>query len=57
MKLIDIVKHNDETYSFDFHSDDIKAWSEEDNSKLYVDIKGQELGKKFSYATFQMNLS
>lgn len=51
IKLVDTIKHNDETYSFDFHSDDIKEWGEGDNSKLYVDIKGQELGKKFSYAT------
>jgi len=51
IKLIDSIKHNEETYSFDFHSEDIKEWGEGDNSKLYVDVNGQELGKKFSYAT------
>lgn len=51
INLIDIIKHNDETVSFDFKSDHINTWAEGDSSKLYVNLQGQEVGKKFSYAT------
>jgi len=50
-KLENIIKHNDEVYSFDFSSHEITTWSEGDHSKLYVGVNGAVIGKKFSYAT------
>ena len=51
VKLVDIIRHNEDTFSFDFESKDELTWSEGDHSKLYINIKNSELGKKFSYAT------
>jgi len=51
IKLIDIIKHDSEAYSFDFESHEVNNWSEGDNSKLYVTYDEREVGKKFSYAT------
>ncbi|CAH2213432.1 ferredoxin--NADP reductase [Tepidibacter aestuarii] len=51
IKLINIIKHNNETFSFDFKSSKLKEWSEGDSSKIFISIKGQEVGKKFSYTT------
>jgi len=51
IKLVDIIKHNSEAYSFDFESQEINNWSEGDNSKLHVSYDEKEVGKKFSYAT------
>lgn len=50
-RLVNIIKHNDEIVSFDFSSHEITTWSEGDHSKIYVDVNGSKVGKKFSYAT------
>lgn len=51
IQLNNIIKHNEETYSFDFQSPTLSEWSEGDSSKVYLDVLGKEVGKKFSYAT------
>lgn len=51
LELVDIIKHNDEVVSFDFKQSEVKGWFEGDSSKLFVTLNGQEVGKKFSYAT------
>lgn len=51
IELVDIVKHTDEIYSFDFHSQEINQWHEGDSSKLFIKIGDKEISRKFSYAT------
>lgn len=51
IELKEIIQHNEETFSFDFVSEDITSWAEGDSSKLYVKMGDGEMGKKFSYAT------
>lgn len=51
MKLRDVIKHNDETFSFEFESSDIATWKEGDSSKLFLPVGDAPQGKKFSYAT------
>lgn len=50
LEIIDIVKHNDITYSYDFKGD-LKSWNEGDASKLYLQVDEKEEARKFSYAT------
>lgn len=52
-ELINIIKHDEITYSFDFNSDDIKHWNEGDSSMLIVSVNDTIEGKKFSYASLQ----
>ena len=52
-ELINIIKHDEITYSFDFNSDDIKSWNEGDSSMLIVSVNDTLVGKKFSYASLQ----
>jgi ferredoxin-NADP reductase len=51
LTLKDIVKHNEDTYSFDFDIPKGFNWVEGDSSKLYIKDLFGELGKVFSYAT------
>lgn len=52
-ELINIIKHDEITYSFDFNSDDIKSWNEGDSSMLIVSVNDTLVGKQFSYASLQ----
>lgn len=51
LEVINIVNHNEETVSFDCESILPLSWSEGNSSKLYLNINGDRVGKKFSYAT------
>lgn len=39
------------TYNIDFTSDDLKTWREGDHSMLILNVKGELVGKKLSYAS------
>ncbi len=49
--LIDIIQHDDTTYSFDFSYEDGLLWNEGDSAKLYVNVNGYSIGKKLSCAS------
>lgn len=51
IELVDIIKHTDEIFSYNFASPEIDQWHEGDSSKLFLKVAGQEIGKKFSYAS------
>lgn len=51
LKLMQIIKHDDETYSFDFDKKEVEQWKDGDSSKVFLEINGQPWGKKFSYAS------
>ncbi len=51
VKLINIVKHNEETYSYDFQKDMMMDWYEGDSSKLFLQSSEGEEGRKFSHAS------
>lgn len=51
LRLVNIIKHNKETYSLDFEPSDIPVWEEGDSSKIFLSVGGAEMGKAFSYAT------
>ncbi len=50
-ELINIRKHDEITYSFDFKSDEITHWNEGDASMLIFVVDDTMAGKKFSYAS------
>ncbi len=52
-ELINIIKHDDITYSFDFKSEEIKHWNEGDASMLIFVVDDTMAGKKFSYASLK----
>lgn len=51
LKLVNIIQHNSETYSYDFEKSALSEWGEGDNSKIFLQVGGSEVGKAFSYAT------
>lgn len=51
IKLVNIIKHNSEVYSFDFENIFPLTWEAGDHSKIFLNVEGQLVGKKFSYAT------
>ncbi len=51
LELIEIIQHDNETYSFDFNNHMNLKWKEGDSSKVYLDINESSIGKKFSFAT------
>lgn len=51
LELMEIIQHDNETYSFDFNMNQDIMWKEGDSSKVYVQVGEQQIGKKFSYAT------
>ncbi len=50
LEIIDIIKHDDVTYSYDFKGD-LRSWNEGDASKLFLQVNGKEEARRFSYAT------
>lgn len=53
LQLIKIIQHDRETYSFEFQPLEAVQWKEGDSSKVFLQVKDQIVGKKFSYATIQ----
>lgn len=51
LRLVNIIKHNEETYSLDFDNTAIPQWEAGDSSKIFLSVNGSEVGKAFSYAT------
>lgn len=51
LKLVNIIQHNEETFSLDFDSSHIPYWEAGDSSKIFLRVGGAEVGKAFSYAT------
>lgn len=51
LKLVNIIKHSAEVYSYDFEKSPIDHWEEGDSSKIFLTVNGSEVGKAFSYAT------
>ncbi|MBN2795838.1 MAG: FAD-dependent oxidoreductase [Clostridia bacterium] len=51
LELMEVIKHDDETFSFDFHMNPSVHWKEGDSSKVYISVNEKWIGKKFSYAT------
>lgn len=51
LELHKVIEHDQETFSFEFKSPDNIKWKEGDSSKVYINVGGKEMGKKFSYAT------
>lgn len=51
LRLVNIIKHNEETYSLDFDPQGISEWEAGDSSKIFLSVSGLEVGKAFSYAT------
>ena len=50
LKIINIIKHNEVTYSYELKGD-LNSWHEGDASKLYLQVGEKEEARKFSYAT------
>lgn len=50
IELINIEKHSEDTFSFDFDAEKV-FWSEGESSKVYMTVNGEKIGKKFSHAT------
>jgi|GEM_PF-709196 len=46
-----IIQHNQEAFSYEFESPDIKSWLPGESSRLFMWLGDKEVGKKFSYAT------
>ncbi len=57
VKLVDIIRHNEDTFSFDFESKDEITWSEGDHSKLYINKKIVNWVKSFLMQHTPMSLS
>lgn len=51
LKLVNIIEHGSDTYSYDFEKTPVGEWSEGDSSKIFFQIGEKEVGKAFSYAT------
>ncbi len=51
LRLENISQDSDETFSFDFSSEEEISWKEGDSSKIFLMVSGTEQGKKFSHAT------
>ncbi|MCH4888110.1 hypothetical protein EZV73_11035 [Acidaminobacter sp. JC074] len=52
LEIIDIIKHDEFTYSYDFKGD-LESWHEGDASKLILDVDGKEEARRFSYVTLE----
>lgn len=53
VKLVNIIKHNPEVYSYDFEAIFPLDWNIGDHSKVFMTVDGQMIGKKFSYASLK----
>lgn len=51
LRLVNIIKHSEETYSYDLDMSELKDWNEGDSSKLFLNLGEKEVGKAFSHAT------
>lgn len=51
LRLVNIIKHSEETYSYDLDMTDLPTWAEGDSSKVFLSIGEKEVGKAFSHAT------
>lgn len=51
VELINIIKHDPVTYSFDFTSPEVNYWQPGDSAKLFLTVSGERIGRKLSLAT------
>lgn len=50
-ELMTIIRHDDETFSFELKCDDIKTWSPGNHAFFIVHMDGKEVGRKLSFAS------
>lgn len=53
VKLINVIQHDEEVYSFDFRNLGPLSWKEGDNSKLLLEKNGKVMSRKLSYASLK----
>ncbi len=51
LKLVNIIDHGSDTFSYDLEQAPVGKWSEGDSSKIFLKVGEKEVGKAFSYAT------
>lgn len=53
VKLVNVIQHDDEVFSFDFRNLGPYSWKEGDNSKLLLEKQGKVMSRKLSFATLK----
>ena len=51
LELLRVEQVHEETFTFEFKSPEPLEWQEGDSSKIYLNVAGNEQGKKFSFAS------